>query len=303
MQVLFILGSIGETFDVNGMNHFPIDIESSIERCHRNISHGGSAVFQAGGLVVAMVEVVRRNYLASIVPVIVDAVLNQHQLVLDIVAFVARGDFPRSRLGEKQRGKILAGWVTRKMRTIAQFGIKDPDGGVDEATGGIGRRSGHSFRSASVRGGSSLKHAESNTGLADLQEKDYAPPESVAELPVDDSSIVDSSPEPTKPAIAPPPAREEVTPTGAAAPQLNSTTDYSPVEMNADDYFLVNNEQEPDVERHSAELGHDYGSYLNLPSIDGRGSFIFEDIDADRPPPRGLRVTNMDDEDDDRHGR
>jgi len=40
---------------------------------------------------------------------------------------VARGDFPRSRLGEKQRGRILASWVGRKLRTIAQFAIRDAD--------------------------------------------------------------------------------------------------------------------------------------------------------------------------------
>ena len=130
MQLLFVLGNIGETFEVNGLNHFPIDIESSVEKCHRNITPGGCAVFQAGGLVVILVEVYRKAYLASVVPIIVDAVLNEHQLVVDIVAFVGQGDFPRSRLGEKQRGRILASWVTRKLRTIAQFGIRDP-----EATG------------------------------------------------------------------------------------------------------------------------------------------------------------------------
>ena len=41
MQVLFVLGSIGETFEVNGLSHFPMDIEGSIERCHRNIVPGG----------------------------------------------------------------------------------------------------------------------------------------------------------------------------------------------------------------------------------------------------------------------
>lgn len=122
---LFVLGSIGETFEVNGLNHFPVDIEASVERCHRNICPGGSAVFQAGGLVVLLVEVHRKSYLASLVPVILNAVLNEHQLVVDIIAFVGRGDFPRSRLNEKQRGKILASWVTKKLRTIAQFGIRD----------------------------------------------------------------------------------------------------------------------------------------------------------------------------------
>jgi len=77
--------------------------------------------------VVILVEVSRKAYLASIVPVIVNAILNEHQIIVDIVAFVNKGDFPRSRLGEKQRGKILAGWVSRKMRTMAQFAIKDMD--------------------------------------------------------------------------------------------------------------------------------------------------------------------------------
>ncbi|PWY90133.1 putative AMP binding domain protein [Aspergillus heteromorphus CBS 117.55] len=128
MQVLFVLGGIGETFEVNGLNHFPMDIEYSVERCHRNIVSGGCAVFQAGGLIVVVVEVTRKAYLASLVPVIVDAILHEHQAVADIVAFVSHGDFPRSRLGEKQRGKVLASWVTRKLRTIAQFSIRDGEG-------------------------------------------------------------------------------------------------------------------------------------------------------------------------------
>lgn len=75
-----------------------------------------------------VVEVTRKAYLASLVPVIVNSVLNEHQVVADIVAFVPHGDFPRSRLGEKQRGKVLATWITRKLRTIAQFSIRDMEG-------------------------------------------------------------------------------------------------------------------------------------------------------------------------------
>lgn len=93
-------------------------------------------------------EVRTRAFLASLVPVIVNTVLNEHQLVLDIVSFVALGDFPRSRLGEKQRGKVLGNWVSgsKKMQTIAQFSIRDPDAegsvttvGPDDV-GGLGRR-------------------------------------------------------------------------------------------------------------------------------------------------------------------
>lgn len=116
-------------------------------------------------------EVARKAYLASIVPVIVNAVLNEHQIVTDIVAFVNKGDFPRSRLGEKQRGRILAGWVSRKMRTMAQFAIKDMDreslgpssDHPDSPTIDAHRASVGSFRSSSGAiqpGSSSLRNVE-----------------------------------------------------------------------------------------------------------------------------------------------
>ncbi|OJJ45586.1 hypothetical protein ASPZODRAFT_133429 [Penicilliopsis zonata CBS 506.65] len=150
MQVLFVLGGIGETFEVNGLNHFPMDIEVSVEKCHRNIVNGGCAVFQAGGLIVVVVEVTRKAYLASLVPVIVDAILSEHQVVADIVAFVSHGDFPRSRLGEKQRGKVLASWVTRKLRTLAQFSIRDSDGGMAQFADMSRNRSSRSSKPGSI---------------------------------------------------------------------------------------------------------------------------------------------------------
>lgn len=158
-----------------------------------------SAVFQAGGLVVVLVEVVRKAYLASIVPVIVNAVLNEHQVVVDIVAFVTKGDFPRSRLGEKQRGKILASWVTRKLRTIAQFGIRDTDGADSQITEVAEPRS----TLGSVVGvGSSLKNVETvnapPTNQAQQQAQDYAIlPTGISEMPATyESSIVESPPLP-----------------------------------------------------------------------------------------------------------
>ncbi|KAI1143757.1 acetyl-CoA synthetase-like protein [Hypoxylon sp. FL0543] len=176
MQVLFVLGNIGETFEINGLSHFPMDIEASVERSHRNIVPGGCAIFQAGGLVVVLVEVSRKAYLASIVPVIVNAILNEHQIVVDIVAFVNKGDFPRSRLGEKQRGKILASWVTRKMRTVAQFAIRDPDSGSIEGGDGAGdnhRASVGSVRSSNAPGASSLRNMEHAPQILEQEELDH----------------------------------------------------------------------------------------------------------------------------------
>ncbi|KAI9849152.1 MAG: putative NRPS-like protein biosynthetic cluster [Sclerophora amabilis] len=189
MQVLFVLGAIGETFEVNGLSHFPMDIERSVETCHRHIVPGGCAVFQAGGLVVVLVEVTRKSFLASIVPVIVNAILNEHQLVTDIVAFVSKGDFPRSRLGEKQRGKILASWVTRKMQTIAQFGIRDTDGADSQITEVAEPLSGMDSAYNSSHIASSLRNVESSPAIAEDRQPervqdDYVPlPTGISEMP------------------------------------------------------------------------------------------------------------------------
>ena len=152
---------------------------------------------------VVLAEVMRKAYLASIVPVIVNAVLNEHQVVVDIIAFVSQGDFPRSRLGEKQRGKILATWVTRKMRTIAQFSIRDPEGSDSQITERPEPRS----VGGSLREGSLLRHSEtvSSRDIRDgstarsQQTEAYVPiPTDIAEMPANyESSIVESPPLPT----------------------------------------------------------------------------------------------------------
>ncbi|KAI8951719.1 acyl-CoA ligase [Xylaria longipes] len=216
MQVLFVLGNIGETFEINGLNHFPMDIEASVERCHRNIVPGGCAIFQAGGLVVVLVEVSRKQFLASMVPVIVNAILGEHQIVADIVAFVNKGDFPRSRLGEKQRGKILAGWVTRKMRTVAQFAIRDTNSGASEGTDGppdSHRTSVGSIRSNNMAGASSLRNMEHTPQILEQEELDQQMDKMSALPPRVESSTASSSLHNT--------ASTSDQPTGYALPQFD----------------------------------------------------------------------------------
>lgn len=189
-------------------------------------------------------EVRTRAFLASIVPVIVNAVLNEHQLVLDIVAFVALGDFPRSRLGEKQRGKVLANWVSRKMRTMAQFSIRDLDSEGSVGTIGpgdvMGRRSSAQssgkaefFRQSGGGGGgtagSSLRHAESLSHMPVAEEE--------PEVDETDEDYRQTQLDPSDPQQLPPSrdragSRSDITPTNETPRRLplNTTLDYSPVE-------------------------------------------------------------------------
>lgn len=166
---------------------------------------------------VVLVEVIRKAYLASIVPIVVNAILNEHQMIVDIIAFVSKGDFPRSRLGEKQRGKILASWVTRKMRTIAQFGIRDADGADSQITEVAEPRSGVG---SIVGKASSLRKVERSSG-GGVPGHDYRTlPIGISEMPAIEyeSSIVESPPIPTD-------EDRNDTPTEARMTRLSSPAD------------------------------------------------------------------------------
>jgi hypothetical protein len=195
---------------------------------------------------VLIAEVRTRAFLASLVPVIVNTVLNEHQLVLDIVAFVALGDFPRSRLGEKQRGKILASWVSRKMRTIAQFSIRDPE--AEGSVGTImpeeamarrgstqsGRGGARSFRQSGVSnvggGGSSLRHAESIAQMPLMEEPgQFAPGQD--HLTVQTHPMQEQQRRISSPGMSDFDRANDHTPTNENPnPYLNTTLDYSPIE-------------------------------------------------------------------------
>lgn len=54
MQTLFVLGSIGETFEVNGLQHFPMDIEKTIERSHRKIARAGRYFLSRWELIIVL---------------------------------------------------------------------------------------------------------------------------------------------------------------------------------------------------------------------------------------------------------
>lgn len=219
---------------------------SDLVACYlRKLLTLNSAIFQAGSLLVLIAESRTRAFLASIVPMIVNTVLNEHQLVLDIVAFVQKGDFPRSRLGEKQRGKILASWVSRKMRTIAQFSIRDPDAegsvgtavpnevaagrrsSIQSGTAGAGAFRGGpgSINRAPGTAGSSLRHVESISQLP-LAEEPHAYDTASMPQPL----YTDELPRPSVEFLH----NNDHTPTNERPRDLtlNTTLDYSPVEGN-----------------------------------------------------------------------
>lgn len=122
-QPLFVLGKISDTFEVMGLHHFPIDIESTIESCHPEIYNNGSCVFKASDFTIAICEARKMKNLAALVPLIVNTVFSKHHIIIDIVAFIKKGEFPISRLATKQRARIVDAWVQGIIPIKVLYGI------------------------------------------------------------------------------------------------------------------------------------------------------------------------------------
>ncbi|KAF9981742.1 hypothetical protein BGZ65_003622 [Modicella reniformis] len=115
-SLLFVLGSIGETFEVNGLMHFPKDIEATIERSHPNVAPNGSIVFQVDQAVVCAVQVRQADItVVNLCLTVMHQVLEKHQFVPDVIAIVGEGVLTKNRYGEKQRGKMLSVFMSAKM--------------------------------------------------------------------------------------------------------------------------------------------------------------------------------------------
>ncbi|KFH68862.1 hypothetical protein MVEG_05666 [Podila verticillata NRRL 6337] len=118
-SLLFLLGAIGETLEVNGLMHFAKDVEDTIEQAHEIIAPGGSVVFQADHAVVFVVQVLYAAdpALVNLALSVMHRVMEVHQFVPDVIALVDDKVMSRSRNepGAKMRGKMLSLFMSAKM--------------------------------------------------------------------------------------------------------------------------------------------------------------------------------------------
>ena len=233
------------------------------------------------------------------------------------MAFVNKGDFPRSRLGEKQRGKILASWVTRKMRTMAQFGIRDADSALSDVTETIEPRSGH----ASLKNGngsviaSSLRNAEIAPQIIEERETErqqvqaqnsFVPlPIGISEMPAQnytDSSMGSPTAEGNGGHRS---TKSDDTPTDARKNHLELPNDDYDPEMNnfgdaegEDDFNIQGFAASEQPDARPPRVGPKPGNRDSLPAVDGRDGDLWS-LPSQQRTGGALRVQNAGDEDED----
>ncbi|ORY00995.1 acetyl-CoA synthetase-like protein [Basidiobolus meristosporus CBS 931.73] len=146
--LLFVLGSIDDTFDVNDLTHYPIDVENTIEKSHELIIPEGSLssiVFKTLDEEVVAVIQIQQSYehlALGLIPLIVDAILDEHQFLIDTIVFVRDDALPRSRLNEKQRQQAMRKYTSGSLPYIISQRINErkiadslPDGYPADQTG------------------------------------------------------------------------------------------------------------------------------------------------------------------------
>jgi acyl-CoA synthetase (AMP-forming)/AMP-acid ligase II len=127
---LYVTGRIKDVIIVRGANHFPQDIEATIESVDAALNPAGAAAFgiqdENGERVVVVAEVARTS-LRKVNPealtlAVRRKVVQEHELVLSDVVLIRPGSLPKSSSGKVQRGQCRALYLANEFETLAARG-------------------------------------------------------------------------------------------------------------------------------------------------------------------------------------
>jgi acyl transferase domain-containing protein/acyl-CoA synthetase (AMP-forming)/AMP-acid ligase II/acyl carrier protein len=116
---LFVSGRLKDLIIINGLNHYPQDIERTLERCHAALAPNASATFSVDvhseERLVAVCEIqrehLRRLNQDELVACIRQAVAEEHELDLHAVLFIKPFGMPRTSSGKIKRHACRAAFL------------------------------------------------------------------------------------------------------------------------------------------------------------------------------------------------
>jgi 8-amino-7-oxononanoate synthase len=124
---LFIVGRLKDLIIVRGLNHYPQDIEQTVEACHPAIRPSCGAAFaleeSEGQRLVLVYEVERRlqKNVDEIVEAIRRDVSREHELLLDEIVLVRAGSIPKTSSGKIQRHACRDAFRDGTLDVVAQW--------------------------------------------------------------------------------------------------------------------------------------------------------------------------------------
>jgi acyl-CoA synthetase (AMP-forming)/AMP-acid ligase II len=132
---LYITGRLKEMIIIRGLNHYPQDIEMTLERCDPACAVGSRVAFALesdGGerLAVAVeLEAHAGHDFPRLASVIRREVQQQHELAVELVLFARRGLLPKTSSGKPQRSRCRADFLAGQLPVLFASGLgqMEPD--------------------------------------------------------------------------------------------------------------------------------------------------------------------------------
>jgi amino acid adenylation domain-containing protein/FkbH-like protein len=124
---LFVTGRLKDLIIIRGLNHYPQDIELTVERCHRALRSAGGAAFSvevAGEerlVIVQEVEHRQRPDFDALVETIKQCVAEEHEAQVYAVLLVKAGGVPKTSSGKIQRHACRAGFLERSLEAVHEW--------------------------------------------------------------------------------------------------------------------------------------------------------------------------------------
>ena len=129
---LFITGRLKDCIIIRGRNHYPQDIENTVETCHRALRRNGTAACSIEGadgeLLVVISEVNRkfRDNLKPVIEAIREAIAQLHEIQAYAVVLIRSGALPRTSSGKVQRHACKAGFLEGTLPILARSMLAAP---------------------------------------------------------------------------------------------------------------------------------------------------------------------------------
>jgi 8-amino-7-oxononanoate synthase/acyl carrier protein len=124
---LFIAGRLKDLIIVRGRNHYPQDIEVTVEKAHPKIRNGCAAAFtvdvEGRELLGVAVEVERRGQEVAdeIFEAIRRGISTEHEVGTDTVLLLKAGSMPKTSSGKIQRHACRAGFLDGSLDVVARW--------------------------------------------------------------------------------------------------------------------------------------------------------------------------------------
>ena len=130
---VFVTGRLKDLLIVRGRNHYPHDIERTVEQCHALFRVGGAAAFsiqEAGEEAVVIVQEVERQSAAlaidEMAAAIRAAVSEHHDLHVFTIVFIKAGTLPKTSSGKVQRRACRDQFIKGELSILGQSRLQSP---------------------------------------------------------------------------------------------------------------------------------------------------------------------------------